>query len=152
MGELIACRGCRRHVRAGDERCPFCASSTSGSRRAWPLAVIELGLAATASVGLAACYGAPPRLKHHDGPPSPRDQHAFRVPGEPGGRARATANARVQGCDVNGGTVLVAQCGSIELRIQETESGALDVTCSGAPEADCRALVDSLVSPPAPKQ
>lgn len=142
MGELIACRSCRRHVRAGDPRCPFCAHESTSRV---PRRLIELGIAATASVGLAACYGAPPR--HHSAEaPTAREQHAFRLAGEPGGRARATANARIQGCEVNGGSVLVASCGNLELRIEEAESGTLDVTCRGAPEADCRALLDKLLA------
>lgn len=116
-----------------------------GSSRV-PRRLVELGIAATASVGLAACYGAPPPRYYDVEAPTPREQHAFRLAGEPGGRARATANARIQGCEVSSGAVLVASCGKVKLRIEEAESGALDVICRGAPELDCKALLDMLLA------
>jgi hypothetical protein len=139
MAQLIACASCRRHVRASDEHCPFCASSRL------PRTILELGIAATATFTLAACYGAPPRSGHYDGSDSVR--HAFRVDAEPGGRARATANARARGCDVNAGSALAMRCAHVRLEITETETG-LDVRCAGATEAECRALVNELITPP----
>lgn len=100
-------------------------------------------------MSLAACYGAPPRAGNiHD-----RDNahHAFRVSAEPGARARATANARAQGCDVDSGSVLKTQCGKIRLDITESDAG-LDVRCDGAIESECRALVNKLIEAPPPGQ
>ncbi len=63
---LIPCPGCSRHVRAGEDACPFCAApvtsqserTSAGSQSA--RVVVALAAALTASASLAACYGAPP--------------------------------------------------------------------------------------------
>lgn len=62
---LHACDGCGRHVRANDERCPFCARARGGlSATATKVAAV----AATIAVGVAlsACYGGPPRHDNLD--------------------------------------------------------------------------------------
>lgn len=57
---LHACDGCGRHVRANEDRCPFCAHA----RGRLPATVTKVAaVAATIAVGVAlsACYGGPPR-------------------------------------------------------------------------------------------
>lgn len=58
MGMMRPCEGCRRHLRAAEERCPFCAAPRSrvveGAKRAAAV-VASLAVGAT----LAACYGRP---------------------------------------------------------------------------------------------
>ncbi len=57
---LHVCDGCARHVRANEDRCPFCARARGGI----PAAVTKVAaIAATIAVGaaLSACYGGPPR-------------------------------------------------------------------------------------------
>ena len=70
---LIACSGCRRHVRAGDGACPFCGAAVLGAPAPGrPLARLGraalFAVGATVSVTAAGCdtfnpapaYGAPP--------------------------------------------------------------------------------------------
>ena len=139
MADLTMCAGCSRHIRASEAQCPFCSSSRI------PRRLLELSVAATATFTLAACYGAPPRAAHNEGHV---DRFTFRVTAEPGGRARATANARAQGCDVNSGAMLKVQCSNVDLEMTEAQDGALDVSCAAASEAQCRALVDQLTAKP----
>jgi len=56
---LIPCPSCRRHVRAGDESCPFCASAMPADARAVPALNGRLGRGAlfAFAVSVAACGG-----------------------------------------------------------------------------------------------
>lgn len=147
--QLVACRGCRRHIRANERTCPFCDAPPSRI----PRALVELGLAATATVGLAACYGAPSRYAKHN-EPNDREERAFRMQTTPGALARIEAAAPSIGCETTspgGDNRRVLRCEKIKALIVESGSG-LDVRCSGGTESECRALIDQLSSsvPPSP--
>jgi hypothetical protein len=69
--ELVVCSGCRRHVDAGEERCPFCdAAVTARPQRASVRG--RLSRAAVFSAALVACESkqAPPK----PAPPPPQQQ------------------------------------------------------------------------------
>ena len=144
---LVACRGCRRHIRASERTCPFCDVPPSRV----PRGLVELGLAATATVGLAACYGAPSRYANHN-QPSDREEHVFRMATTPGALARIEAAAPNIGCETTspgGDNRRVLRCEKIKALIVET-GGGLDVRCNGGTESECRALIDQLSSSVAP--
>lgn len=140
--QLITCRGCRRHIRAEEHACPFCASAPSRL----PRALVELGIAATASVGLAACYGAPPRYR--SGEPD-RVEHAFRLGSQPGALVHIDANAPGANCEARlaGDSRRHLKCGKLEALVEEEASG-LSVRCRGGTEWDCRMMVEQLTAPP----
>lgn len=140
---LVACPSCRRHIRATESACPFCASTSR-----LPRALLELGLAATASVGLAACYGAPARYNKHDDP-SDREEHAFRLQSEAGALTRIDASAGTAGCQTwpAGDTRRKVRCGKVEALVEEDANG-LAVRCRGTSEAECRSIILQLVAPP----
>jgi hypothetical protein len=141
---LVACPTCRRHVRVTDASCPFCASPSR-----LPRVLLELGLAATASVGLAACYGAPARYhKEHDDP-NAREEHAFRLQSEAGALTRIDASAKTAGCSSSpaGDTRRQVRCGKVEALVEEDAAG-LAVRCRGTTEEECKSIILQLAAPP----
>ncbi|MCA9623898.1 MAG: OmpA family protein [Myxococcales bacterium] len=77
MGWLVACMGCRRHVRVGDAACPFCGSAMPslsppldvppGLSRAGRLA-LKLVLGVSAMPAVVGCAPAPPPPEMPDEP------------------------------------------------------------------------------------
>lgn len=56
---FVPCPSCRRHVRAGDSSCPFCAASLASAGQPVPAASTRLGRGAlfAFAVSVAACGG-----------------------------------------------------------------------------------------------
>ncbi len=138
--ELVPCGGCRRHVRATDVACPFCASSIEPSKTArLARAALTAGLAATCSVTLAACYGGPPIHGVDRGPIRWRVDASSEFIGEFSRRAVA-AQCRVE--EWHGSAVLVS-CRAPDAKLGLTPApGGVYVTCEEGSAADCVAQCD----------
>ncbi len=54
---LIACTGCRRHVRASESTCPFCGARVDGAPRSVPLGRRSRAAIFASAATLAACGG-----------------------------------------------------------------------------------------------
>lgn len=147
--DLVVCPECRRHVRAGEERCPFCNEARVGLGR-FTRAAISAGVAATASVTLAACYGAPPR-HYPDRPPPGRTSWEHPTENAVGFVDDVERGARAAGCTVaREEPHLGVRCeGQPDLRLT-TLSGYVRIQCGDASREVCERAVERLLSPPSP--
>lgn len=114
--EWIQCASCARHVRSGDERCPFCERDSRTSALARPAAVVIAALAALAPVESSAesndrsqrsaqsrmtsAYGSPAPaygLAPRPEPPPTHDVHVeqVQIPAPVQGRAAALMRAAI---------------------------------------------------------
>jgi hypothetical protein len=87
---LAPCTRCGRHLRAGTERCPFCALGAATKRAATVAAAVAVG------VGLSACYGGPSRrdnLERYDRDAYPPSTASTAPPPESAGPVDAAPKA-----------------------------------------------------------
>jgi hypothetical protein len=105
--------------------------------------MLTIGLAATASVGLAACYGAPSRYREHHAP-NDRERNAWLVY-EPSAEIleRVEANAMVQCEQTREYETLVVRCADIELAVTG-HGDRVEVECRRGTRKDCVELFDQL--------
>jgi len=147
--ELVSCPGCRRHVRSGDPQCPFCSAAVAreGLGR-----FARAALATTASVTLAACYGAPPR-HHVDHPRPARMSWEHATENAVGFVDDVERGARAAGCAVTREEpqYLAVHCGGgqPDLRLT-TLSGYVRIQCTDASREVCERALDRLRAHPEP--
>lgn len=157
--DLAPCPGCRRHVHAHDASCPFCHASLSDAtieaRSAAPReafgrftrAALAAGVAAGASMTLAACYGGPPRHM-----PAPKDRVWDVAASDPKGFVQSfQQKATAQGCsdhvDEASGRLHLG-CGDHAVMLQPYDDH-VQVTCQSRDLAGCEQVVQRIAGDPA---
>ena len=147
--DLIPCNTCRRHVRPGDANCPFCAAPLDSPRASLLSRVVTVGIAATTSVTLAACYGGPPVYGVERGPPRwVVDASAPEFIAEFSERARA---AQCELSERYGHVVVKCAMPEAVLLLHAGSPHRVLITCDeGSTPANCVAAFDHIrATPPA---